>query len=180
MEIILDLKFILCHNLCNLGAAGTDLSYSKSSAFHIYFLGYEFPDSIIVITKNNFYVMATAKKCAYFEKDLVGKNSTINVHVLTKGKDEGANKETMNSLVNIIRKGGNKKLGSIYKGDYQGTFIPIWLNCIEQNQLEKVEISNSLGLFFAIKDAGELVNYFFNCLFEVHSTQQTPFCKGFL
>eukprot|EP00597_Dinobryon_sp_UTEXLB2267_P003293 CAMPEP_0170058440 /NCGR_PEP_ID=MMETSP0019_2-20121128/1065_1 /TAXON_ID=98059 /ORGANISM="Dinobryon sp., Strain UTEXLB2267" /LENGTH=426 /DNA_ID=CAMNT_0010263387 /DNA_START=155 /DNA_END=1432 /DNA_ORIENTATION=- len=62
----------------------------------------------------------------------------------------------MNSLVNIIRKGGNKKLGSIYKGDYQGTFIPTWMTCVEQNQLERVEISNCLGLFFAVKDAGEL------------------------
>eukprot|EP01036_Dinobryon_divergens_P030082 gene30082-39277_t len=78
-----------------LGAAGTDLNYSKSSAFHIYFFGYEFPDSLLVIVRNNIYFMATAKKCSYFERDL--------------------------------------------------------------NQLEKVEISNPLGLFFGVKDESELV-----------------------
>lgn len=49
--------------------------------------------------------MATAKKCSYFERDLVGKNSTINVHVFKKGKDEGQNRELFHTLMNIIRKG---------------------------------------------------------------------------
>jgi nucleosome binding factor SPN SPT16 subunit len=102
--------------------------------------------------------MATPKKCSYFEKDLVGKHPTINVHVLKRGKEDALNREIFNSLVNIIRKGGNKKLGSIFKGEYLGAFVPSWLECVEQNQLEKVEISNCLGLFLAVKDASELVS----------------------
>ena len=115
--------------------------------------------------------MATAKKCSYFEKDLVGKSPTVNVHVFKRGKDEGQNREFFNTLMNIIRKGGNKKLGSVYKADYQGTFIPSWLECVEQNQLEKVEISGPLGLFFAIKDAAELVFFQNWYCFDIHRYQ---------
>ena len=53
--------------------------------------------------------------------------------------------------------GGNSKLGSIFKADYQGAFVPSWIEFVDQNQLEKVEISNPLGLFFGVKDESELV-----------------------
>ncbi len=143
-----------------LGAAGEDINYSKSSSFHIYLFGYEFPDSIIMITRNNFYFMATAKKCSYLEAELVGKNSTVNVHILKRGKDEGMNREYFNTLIGAVRKGGGKKIGSLFKGEFNGGFIPSWMEFVDQSQLEKFEISGCLGLFFAVKDETEQVSQF--------------------
>lgn len=139
-----------------LGAAGEDLNYSKSSSFHVYMFGYEFPDSVIVLTKNNFYFMATAKKCSYLEAALEGKSTTCNVHILKRGKDEGQNVEHFNTLVDAIRKAG-KKLGNILKTEFQGNFIPSWQEHLKRNLIEEVDISANLGLFFATKDEFELV-----------------------
>ena len=58
-------------------AAGKEMNYSKSSSMHLYLLGYEFPDSIMIITRNSFHFMATAKKCSYLENSLLGTSSSI-------------------------------------------------------------------------------------------------------
>lgn len=147
-----------------LGANTDDdsLSYSKSSSMHIFLFGYEFPDSIVIITRNNFYFMATTKKCDYFNP-LVGKNSAFKINLLQKTKDEGMNREHFNTLLNVVRKGGGSKLGSLYKGEYAGSFIPSWMQFVEQGQIDKVEIAPALGLFLAVKDELELVSQPVNC-----------------
>ena len=43
-----------------LGTREEESSYSKSSSLHLYLLGYEITDSIIIITKNSFTFMASA------------------------------------------------------------------------------------------------------------------------
>ena len=143
-----------------LGAVGDEINYSKSSSFHLFLFGYEFADSLIVITRNNFYFMATAKKCGMLEKDLVGKHDTIKVHCLIRSKDEGQNREHFNELGNVVRKGGGKRIGSFLKAEYEGNFIPSWLRFVDQSQLEKCDIAPSMGLFLSVKDETELVRFF--------------------
>lgn len=159
-----------------LGAVGEEINYSKSSSFHLFLFGYEFADSLIVITRNNFYFMATAKKCGMLEKDLAGKHDTIKLNLLVRTKDEGQNREHFNELGNVVRKGGGKRIGSLFKGEYQGNFIPIWMSFVDQSQLEKFEISSALGLFLAVKDEVELVsNYCAYNLLERNSIQMLFF-----
>ncbi len=140
-----------------LGTAGEDLSYSKASAFHISMFGYEFPDSLVLHTRNNFYFMASAKKCSYVENALVGKNSTINVHTLIRSKDEDKNREFLNVLMGAVRKNGGKKLGMLLKSDQQGSFIQSWNDFVDQSLIEKFDIASCLGLYFAVKDEAEQV-----------------------
>ncbi|KAJ1431655.1 FACT complex subunit-domain-containing protein [Ochromonadaceae sp. CCMP2298] len=138
-----------------MGAVGDDVNYSKSTSVHLYLFGYEFADSLIVITKNNFYFMATAKKCGMLEKDLGGKHESIQLNCLIRTKDEGQNREFFNELANAVRKSG-KRLGSLYKSTHEGSFIPSWLGFVDQSQLEKIELAPALGLFLAQKDEAEL------------------------
>lgn len=139
------------------GTRSEDLLYSKFSSFHLYAFGYEFPDSILLLTKNDIYFMATTKKCAILESSLKDKSPNFKLHLLQRTKDEGNNRELMNTLLNAARKNG-KKIGSLYKSEYLGTFIPSWFDLIEKNQMEKVEITLALSLFFAKKDDAELVS----------------------
>jgi nucleosome binding factor SPN SPT16 subunit len=136
---------------------------SKSASMQLHLLGYEIPDSIIVITKTSFWFMATEKKCNLLEGSL-GSNATspISFNVLKRSKDEAMNKENMTKLVNVIRKGGGNKIGSIFKAEYHGTFIPSWLTMIDENQLEKIDVATSIGLYLSVKDEAEMVSIFFN------------------
>eukprot|EP01032_Pedospumella_encystans_P025026 gene25026-28292_t len=90
------------------------------------------------------------------EKDLAGKHDTIKINLMTRTKDEGQNREFFNELGNVVRKGDGKRIGSLFKSEYEGTFIPSWMNFVDQSQLEKFDIAPSLGLFLAIKDEFEL------------------------
>ena len=140
-------------------AAGKEMTYSKSSSTHLYLLGYEFPDSIMIITRNSFHFMATAKRCSYLESALLGTSSPISINFLKKEKDDGVNRENFHNLLSVIRKGGGKRLGSLFSAEYDGTFIPSWMDMVQQSQIEMFEIAPSLGLFFAMKDEGELVRF---------------------
>ena len=139
-------------------ATGKEMNYSKSSSVHLYLLGYEFPDSIMIITRNSFHFMATAKKCSYLENSLLGTSSSISVNFLKKEKDEGVNRENFHNLLGVIRKSGGKRLGSLFSAEYDGSFIPLWTDMVQQSQIEMFEIAAGLGLFFASKDEGELVS----------------------
>ena len=92
-----------------------DLLYSKFSSLHIYLFGFEFPDSIILITKTELYFMATAKKCSILEASLKDKSSTIKLNFIHRTKDEGVNREHLHDLINVVRKNGGKKIGSLFK-----------------------------------------------------------------
>ena len=142
-----------------LGPLSSDVNYSKSSALHLYLLGYEFPDSVIVITKRKFYFMATDRKLRYLRDALIPfqNENTPKIILLEKSKDEGQNREHMNELINAMRKDKGKKIGTFIKQQFDGKFVPQWMQMVKDSQLELHEISPALGQFFVIKDESELV-----------------------
>jgi nucleosome binding factor SPN SPT16 subunit len=58
----------------------------------------------------------------------------------------------------IVRKNGGKKLGTLSKDKFEGSFIPAWTDFVQQSQIETVDIGSALGLLFAVKDEKELVS----------------------
>ena len=147
-----------------LGTSSEDNMYSKSAAMHLFLFGYEFPDSIMVLTKGHFYFMATAKKNGILQKSLVAaqaaSGSTIQLHFVEKTKDEGQNRENFHELLNAVRgvKGGGKKIGGIWK-EYEkaeGPFVGTWVGMVTDSQLDKIDVGSAIGLFFAVKDDSEI------------------------
>jgi len=134
-----------------------ETSYSKASSLHLYLLGYEITDSIIIITKTHFWFMASEKKCKYLETALANQSSTITFQALHKTKDEGMNRENFNKLLGIARKCCNS-VGMPLQTDLRGPFMQAWQNSFDQSQLEKVDISLGLALLLAVKDESELVS----------------------
>ena len=138
------------------GTRDENVIYSKQQSAMQYLTGLEFTDIIFLIDGKSFHVMASAKKIKYFQH-LVNKNEKFSIHLYERTSDEGANKDIYQKLMSVIRKNtSSKKLGSLYKFEHQGNFIPSWFKFIEDNLIEKVEISAALGLFFAKKDDIEL------------------------
>lgn len=147
-----------------LGTREEDEStYSKSSALHLYLLGYEITDSVIIITKTHFWFMASEKKCKYLETALTNQSSTIIFQALPKTKDEGMNRENFNKLLGVARKCGHN-VGMLMQTDLKGPFMQAWQNSFDQSQLEKVDVALGLALMLAVKDEAELVRILYNCL----------------
>lgn len=157
-----------------MGASSEEeLNYSKSSALHLYLLGYEFSDSILVLTKNTVCFMATAKKCGLIEAAIQTKPvEGLKFEFFKKTKDEGMNKEAFNAILSIIRKSGCTKVGTLLKGDFPGTFIPAWREALIDSTIPTGEIAPALGAMFSVKDAEELVSKYADtmmlCCFHFH------------
>ena len=135
-----------------------ELNYSKSSALHLYLLGYEFADSLFVLTKSVCCFMATEKKCGLIQEALkVHPVEGLKFEFFKKTKNEIDNKSCFESMLSVIRKAGSK-LGTLLKADFQGTFIPQWQEALSRSNLSTVEIASNLGAFFASKEETELVS----------------------
>lgn len=148
-----------CDAVCILyGSSNEDLLYSKNISMHLYLFGYELTESIILITKGDFYVMTNPKKCAMLQAAFANNDLGLQFHALHKTKDEGVNRENFHVLINAIRKNGGKKVGSVFKTSYAGDFVPSFINLVESSQLEKVEIGPALSAVLAVKDEEELVS----------------------
>lgn len=152
-----------------MGTSSGEQSYSKMASLHLYLLGYEFPDTLMVITKTDFYFMGTSKKCGYLKDALSEKakeDGNINLHLLEKSKDDGQNREYQNDLLNHMRKSG-KIVGCFLKTVFEGKFVPGWMDMLKGSQLELHEITPSIGDFLSIKDSDEMVSSFPNSIFFV-------------
>jgi nucleosome binding factor SPN SPT16 subunit len=132
------------------------VNYSKSSAIHLYLLGYEFPDTIMILLRNKFLVMAHPKKCGYIEQAAAERaNGSISVEVFHKSKDEALNKENFGRLISAVMANG-VKLGTLVKGDFAGTFIPSWIEAAAAGGLESVDCALPIGKLLCVKDETEV------------------------
>jgi nucleosome binding factor SPN SPT16 subunit len=153
-------SYNLADALCiPLGTAGESI-YSKSSSFHLYFFGNEeLTDSVIIITKNTFYFMSSTKKVNFVKGQLGDSLGSFNLIYLERTKDEGLNRENFNKLMNAVRKGNGKKLGSFFKDKFNGSFMSSWMEFVESSQIEKSDVTAAFGTFFAMKDEQEIVSF---------------------
>jgi Xaa-Pro aminopeptidase len=148
-----------------MGAATDgDALYSKSAALHLYLFGYEFPDSIILITKTSFLFMAAPKKCGYLQHLVAAApaQQQLKVSLFHKNKDEGSNRQSFQDMLNIIKSAflGKQKhcLGGLPKASLEGDFVPAWNAFLEDSGVEIVDINAGLSSFFALKDDVEIVS----------------------
>ena len=144
-----------------MGTSDESVPYSKSASMHLYLLGYEFPNSLMLVTKGNFYFMATAEKCEYLKSTILAKqdeNTNIKIHLLERTKDSGMNRELMHELLGAVRKNHGSKIASLFKADYHGKFIPEWMEMVKGSGLDMVEATSALSNMLSTKDETELVS----------------------
>ena len=131
-----------------------DVVYSKSSAIHLFLLGYEFPDSLFILTKKCLYFMATSKKIAFLEA--IRKEDKIPMKFFQKTKDDAVNRDNFRAILDEIRTSNSLKMGTILKAQFEGKFINSWMDVLKTEGVETTEISKGLGLFLSVKDKSEL------------------------
>jgi len=131
--------------------------YSKPAALHLYLFGYEdFTDSVIIITKGNFHFLSSAKKCSVLQQQLDGKGEGLTLTFTEKSKDETTNVDNFNRVFSSLKRNGVKAIGTLIKDKPETSFLTKFAEVMDESQLEKVDITAALGLFFAIKDETEL------------------------
>jgi len=76
---------------------------SKTAAFQLWLLSYEFPQTLIILTPDVVHFVTTKKKAVYLEALEGGK---VNIEVHKRGKDVEENKAQFAKLAELIKSSG--------------------------------------------------------------------------
>jgi len=82
---------------------------TKTAAFQLWLLSYEFPQTLIILTPDVVHFVTTKKKAVYLDA-LVGGKVPIEVH--KRGKDAEENKEQFAKLAELVKSSGVSSEGS--------------------------------------------------------------------
>ncbi|TPX56909.1 hypothetical protein PhCBS80983_g04205 [Powellomyces hirtus] len=140
-----------------VGASDDEAPYQKGSSLHTWLLGYEFPETMIVITGDKVIFHTSPKKAGMLEP--LGKKTGIPIEVFKRTKDESANAETLKQIIELISASyGGKRLGGFTKDRYQGKLVAEWQAALKVSgkQFEDADISQGMSTLLAAKDDSEL------------------------
>jgi nucleosome binding factor SPN SPT16 subunit len=134
-----------------IGSTDEENPYQKSTILHNWLLGYEFPATAILITKDKSIFVTSAGKAKY----LSGIKSS-SVEIWTRTKDAEHNKKLFEDLAKSL--GELKKIGVLPKDKYQGKFINEWdpIFATIKSDVELIDVTLSLSQSLEVKDDEEL------------------------
>ena len=134
-----------------------DLRYLKSVALEIWLFGYEFPDTLVFITKaGELHVVTGGKKAKLVETVVETVAADAGVKVVVHNKPKGENGEAQaDALVECIADGA--LVGMVAKEASEGALTAYAAAKIKAKGFSVVEIAPGLADAMAVKDDAELV-----------------------
>ncbi|GMM33338.1 chromatin-remodeling protein [Saccharomycopsis crataegensis] len=135
-----------------IGANDEGNPYQKSTVLHNWLLGYQFPATALLITKQRVIFVTSGPKARH----LSGVKSP-NVLIWTRNKDPEHNKKLFENLVEEIKSAGDK-VGVLTKDKFEGKFVDEW-NSVwskEEDAITKVDIGAGLSQVMEVKDDEEI------------------------
>eukprot|EP00639_Heterosigma_akashiwo_P009747 CAMPEP_0194596634 /NCGR_PEP_ID=MMETSP0292-20121207/25794_1 /TAXON_ID=39354 /ORGANISM="Heterosigma akashiwo, Strain CCMP2393" /LENGTH=1079 /DNA_ID=CAMNT_0039456969 /DNA_START=80 /DNA_END=3319 /DNA_ORIENTATION=+ len=141
------------------GTANESDGYSKSSAIQVHLLGWEFPDTLIVLTDTKCLVLSTQKKCLLLESSVqkVNEAGRLNMQLLTRSKED-QNSANYQLIVKAVKNsfGGESKVGYFTKETFSGGIVAGFDAQLEEAGLEKADIGQGVATVLAVKGEAEL------------------------
>lgn len=142
-----------------LGTATDFTVYQKTTAMFSWLLGYEFPETVMLLTMNRTVFLASQRKGAILDA-LTAADSTVTV--IKREKEPGRSAQQLDlawSLVREAAKGGGEaaavRLGVLPKDKNEGPLTEEWMAFVGERSPEKIDITAGVGEVLAAKDATE-------------------------
>jgi len=139
------------------GKEDPDAIKIKTTAIHVWLLGYEFVDSLVVFLKNSVVFLANQKKLALLEQLQKEKgNNDINLIFLSKDKE---NKESLQKLKDHLMQeigSDNFKYGNLVKEKQAGPFAKEIEDFLKGFPQAPIDIGTLIQESLCIKEAEEL------------------------
>jgi len=135
-------------------------NYKKSSALQIHLFGWEFPDTLIIITETKCLIMSTPKKCALLESASQAVNETdkLKMQLLTRAKEDG-NAANYQLIIKTIKSSfGGGKLGYLTRENFSGSIVAGFEAALKEAEIELVDMEKGLSSVLIIKDEAEIDN----------------------
>ena len=133
--------------------------YSKSNSLQSWLLGYELPDTILVMTEKNIFILASKKKIEFLrplESNTDSSKTVPDVKLLVRDKED-KDKGNMAKLIDSIKASKRGKcIGSFTKDEFPGEFMTSWRSVVKKEGLDIVDMSSTFGYLMAPKEEVEL------------------------
>jgi nucleosome binding factor SPN SPT16 subunit len=136
--------------------ASEDLRYLKSTALHIWLLGYEFPETVMVFMAGALHFVCSSKKAGHLEelqkssKMLTGVD--IHIHVKERKQDGSAQMNAVLEAAKASSKGKAPAIGVLAREATEGPLMEKWAECLQGSGAATVDVSNGFSEIFAVKD----------------------------
>ncbi|XP_065852124.1 FACT complex subunit SPT16-like [Euphorbia lathyris] len=142
-----------------------DLRYLKSSAFNIWLVGYEFPETIMVFMKKQVHFLCSQKKASLLDvvkkpaKESVGVE--VVMHVKSKS-DDGS--RLMDNIFRVVHADSNSNgestpvIGYLTRESPEGKLLELWDGKLKEANCKLSDVTNGFSELFAVKDGIELTN----------------------
>ncbi|KAL1528547.1 hypothetical protein AB1Y20_009890 [Prymnesium parvum] len=136
------------------GESDEDRLYSKSQSLQTWLLGWEFPETILVVGNRAVHVLTSKKKVGHLEPLKTAENATLPLELLARDKTD--NSANYASLVQAIRRShAGAVVGTLLKEEPKGAFVGAFRDALKADGLEQLEIAPALCELLAVKDSTE-------------------------
>jgi nucleosome binding factor SPN SPT16 subunit len=140
-----------------LGTPSDFTVYQKTTAMFSWLLGYEFPETVLIISRSKAAFLTSQRKGVILDTLVAADQSVL---VVKREKESGRSAQQFAQIWSLISEGtsGSPKIGMITKDKNEGPMIAEWLGFVQGCRHEALDITGDIGTILATKDQAELQN----------------------
>lgn len=138
-----------------------DLRYLKSTALHVWLLGYEFPETVMVfLHTRKLHIVCSQKKAGMLEalRKSVRQQAQVELFIHVRPRNEAGGTE-MDSILQSVKQELKKDIpvvGVLAKESAEGAVMEKWEEVLAESGASKVDVSSALAELLLVKDEKEI------------------------
>ena len=138
------------------GGANEFSTYQKSVAMHNWLLGYEFPETIVVLTPDKVGIVTSVKKGTMLEQlNTAFFENQTQVSIFKREKDGSNQEEVLASLLEFI---DGDNVGVFVKDKLSTPLASAWADLLESSGKKTLDVAKEISISFSIKDKEGISN----------------------